>query len=113
MDPQYKKTRNYLVYSLGYSISQSHEIFRRYALSRNIQIPKKIKEKFYYHIGFLIQNDWDSFMKFYGSIKKEYKRKYKIHRNSKKNSSESSYKLWYQEASIDGSLAYNNSADDL
>ena len=112
MDPNYKKTRNYLVYSLGYSINQSHGIFRRYAVSKGIQNPSKITEKFYHKIGALIQNDWNDFMQFYGSIKKEYKRKYKIKRK-KNNFYEGSYELWYQEASMDGSLAYNNSADDL
>ena len=111
----YRKTRNYLHYKLKYKISQSNAIIRRYGASIGHTYNLPITEAYYESIGDIIQSDWTAFLKLFGTIKHEYKKYASIStimKNRKKRSYDS-YQDWYDEASMDGSLAYNGVADDF
>lgn len=66
MNTPYKKTRNYLHYTLGYPIHVVNKIMKRFAPAVSLE-----------EAGAVIQDNWDDFMDFYGSVKDEYKHKRK------------------------------------
>lgn len=107
----YKKTLNYLHYKQNYSINKSNGMIRRFGISKGLNFPDKTENPSYQkelsgalkEAGKLAQEDWNEFMVFFASIKDEYEREPK----------KETYEEWYAEASMNGSLAYNNSADDL
>jgi hypothetical protein len=109
----YKKTRNYLHYKLKYKISQSNAIIRRYGASIGHPYKLPVTDAYYESMGVIIQDDWQKFMEFFGSIKHEYKKFASIRQSLKYKGKRDSYQEWYDEASMDGSLAYNNSSDDF
>lgn len=62
---QYKKTFNYLHWSLGYPITIANKIMKRFL---------KFKEQEFTDLdsaGIYVQNNWDDFMNYYGAVLKE------------------------------------------
>lgn len=78
----YKKTVNFLHYNLGFTIHDSNSIIRRYGKKKDITYPKdnnvygyvNLRAEAFNNIGDVIQENWQEFMTFYGSIKKNYKK---------------------------------------
>lgn len=78
----YKKTSNYLHYTLGFTIPDANKIIKRFGILCGKPFPSDTKNdkyisRMYYSLyvtGEYIQQHWDEFMKFYGSVKKDYKR---------------------------------------
>jgi hypothetical protein len=73
MKPEYKKTLNYLQYTLGYKKRTCNKIIARYGKEiMKIDIPAD-KSNYLSPIGVHIQSHWQDFMDFYGTIKEVYK----------------------------------------
>lgn len=79
----YKKLMNYVHYTLGYSISETNKMIKRYGIMvAHIKFPKNSLTPGYYEhrqmaleeTGIYAQAHWQSFMEFYGSVKHEYSR---------------------------------------
>lgn len=78
---EYKKTMNYLHYTLGYSISIANKIIKRYGINNHIKYPSNSEEENYVNnrtkslneTGILIQYHWNDFMEFYGQVKEQYR----------------------------------------
>ena len=112
MNPQYKKTRNYIVYTQKYSIKQYHLMLKRFAVEMKVGVPSgNIGIKWYYTIGELAQNNWSKFMNCFIAIKGDYKRIINI--KAAKRKPKDSYDQWYEDSSMDGTFAYNGSANDF
>jgi len=81
----YKKTLNYLIFTLNFNKHQANSIINRYAKAV-IGITKPDEwslPQWYLHVGKDIQNNWQMFMQFYGSIKSEYPQQRPIQRDLK------------------------------
>ena len=70
MKPEYKKTLNYLQYTLGYKKRACNKIIARYGKDvMGIEIPADKNEPYLGPIGVHIQSHWQEFMDFYGTVK--------------------------------------------
>lgn len=63
----FKKTRNYLTFKLGFTHPTAELIIKRYG-TEHLQEQLSLAE-----LGDKIQGNWDSFMGFWGKIKLDYK----------------------------------------
>lgn len=77
----YKKTRNFLHYAQRFSIHDSNQIIKRYGIEQGIVYPEKGETRYGDKFkecnlasGEIAQNNWNDFMEFYGTVKKDYKR---------------------------------------
>ena len=83
----------------GLMVSEMRHVLKKYASFLGIKQPKKNRMKWYADISESAQKDFTAFKKIYNANKPAKN----VH----------SYDAWYEEASMDGSLAYNGSADDF
>ena len=90
---------NFLI-KRGAGMSEMRRILALYALSKGHKRPKKNKFKWYSEMSTLAQTNFTEFKKFYNKNKLTFVRS-------------QSYDEWYEECSMDGSFAYNGSADDF
>lgn len=92
-----KKSLNYLK-KIGYQERYGRIILKLYA--KHIKVDERL-------IGDAVQNDFKAFLDFYGTIKSKFKNKRTWDRRR------IGYDEWFQQSQLDGSFAYNNSADDF
>lgn len=77
----YKKTRNFLHYTQHFSVHSANQIIKRFGIDQGIVYPEKGARNYpdrlrecNYASGEIAQNNWDDFMEFYGTVKRDYKR---------------------------------------
>lgn len=78
----YKKTSNYLHYTLSFPIKTVNKMIKRFGKSVDIDFPTDTQDRSYqssYKValgitGDYIQDNWQAFMDFYGTIKNDYER---------------------------------------
>ena len=104
-DRAYKKTMNYLTFTLGYQHKVANKIIRRYGneILKEAKPPNDTTQIYYVEICKHIQANWQSFMDFYGTIKTIYPRHFHKH----------NYRSWWNECNLNGSFAYNGVTDDF
>ena len=81
MKQECKKTQNYLHYKQNFPIKSAKDMIRRWGVQKGIVFPaagdpeyKSKFEKCLDYAGELSQGNWDDFMDFYGSVKRDYPR---------------------------------------
>ena len=106
----YGRTVAHLKNAFKYNEKQANLIIKRYGTFIGKPKPKNTTIEYYKNICSYIQKDFFGFVKFTRTIKNDYKRDFKT---KKRKPKKDSYSEWYNEASMDGSLAYNGVADDF
>lgn len=98
--PQINKgTFNFLAHN-GCDIHEMRRILTVYANELGLKKPKQARREWYSTISEKTQEDFKSFKKCFNA-------------NKSKRRKQQSYEEWYEEASQDGSLAFNGVADSF
>lgn len=107
-----KKTRNYMYWKLGWDVTYQNGVLADYAKSKGLEplpltdsaISNK-RKRFWAALCADIQNgNWKDFHNFMLKYPRK-KRPKRVRRQS--------YNEWWQQCNMDGTFAYNNSADDF